>query len=204
MLLRDIDIREALRDELSVQFTNSHSIIVDELRICWGDTRVDIAVVNCSLHGYEIKSDRDTLERLPRQAELYNKIFDTVTIVCSQRWVEKVKDKIPDWWGILIPRIDENDQSTINFERERQALHNPHVDLRSLVELTWKDEALAILAKHGLDRGVRSKPRWDIWDRMVDKMDPEELKYAVRECLKSRQGWRTPDSLRRLGVDLRQ
>lgn len=201
MQLRDIDIRIALKDELALRFTGTNSIIVDELRISWGDTRVDIAVVNCSLHGFEIKSDRDTLERLPRQVELYNKIFDSVTLVCSERWVPKSKDKIPEWWGILVPYDKTHNQDSILFYEERAPQPNPNVDLRSVVELTWKEEALGILAKYGKDRGVRSKPRWDIWDRMVEVIDPEDLKYHVRECLKSRQGWRSIDSLRRLCVD---
>ncbi|MFX4263573.1 sce7726 family protein [Pelotomaculum propionicicum] len=103
MLLCDCDIRTALKDKLQKEYAGTHTIIVDELPICWGDTRIDIAIVNCSLIGYEIKSDRDTLDRLPRQAELYNKIFDSITLVCSQRLIAKAKDKIPEWWGIQIP-----------------------------------------------------------------------------------------------------
>lgn len=201
MALRDIDIREALRNELSVQFANTPSIIVDELRICWGDTRVDIAVVNCSLHGYEIKSDRDTLDRLPKQVSLYNKIFDTATLVCSERWLKKAPDKIPFWWGIMVSIPDPNAQCGVRLDEVRPKQVNHDVDLRSLIELTWKEEALSILAKRGLDRGVRSKARWDIWDRIVEMIDPDELKQDVRECLKSRQGWRSADSLRRLCAD---
>jgi len=61
MLLCDYDIRAALKDKLRKEYAGTNTIIVDKLPICWGDTRVDIAVVNCSLHGYEIKSDRDNI-----------------------------------------------------------------------------------------------------------------------------------------------
>ncbi len=204
MTLRDMDIRYALREELSKRFANSHTIIVDELRISWGDTRVDLAVVNCNLHGYEIKSDRDTLERLPRQVELYNKIFDTMTLVASIRWLHKIYKIIPEWWGVMVPYPDDTVETGVSFRLERSAQNNLGVELRSLVELTWKDEALSMLAERGLARGFRSKPRWDIWDHMVEVMDPQEIKDCVRECLKSRQEWRTPDSLRRLDAGLCQ
>lgn len=201
ILLCDSDIRAALKDRLLQEFAGTNTIIVDELPICWGDTRIDIAVVNCSLHGYEIKSDRDTLERLPRQIDLYNKIFDVITLVCSARLISKAKEKIPAWWGIQIPVTDDNMSHGVRFEIERDPQPNELVDLRSLVELTWKEEAINILANRGLARGFRSRPRWDIWDRIVDVVDPTELKEAVRECLKVRQGWRKPDSLQRLCAD---
>jgi hypothetical protein len=200
-LLYDCDIRTALKDRLLKEFASTNTIIVDELPICWGDTRIDIAVVNCSLHGYEIKSDRDTLDRLPRQVELYNKIFDSLTLVCSHKLVSKAKDKIPEWWGIQIPLYDNDTPFSIRFEKERDPQPNEHVDLRSLIELTWKEEAITILADRGLARGYRNRPRWDIWDRIIETVDKIELKEAVRECLKGRQGWREPETLQRLCAD---
>lgn len=201
MLLCDCDIRTALKDLLSNEYAGTNTIIVDELPICWGDSRVDIAVVNCSLHGYEIKSDRDTLDRLPRQIEQYNKIFDTVTLVCSPKLIAKAVDIIPEWWGIQIPLTDENESGKVWFEIERDPQPNEHVDLRSLVELTWKKEAISILAEHGFARGFRNRPKWDIWDRIVEVIEPAAIKEAVRNCLKERQGWRTPETLQRLCAD---
>lgn len=201
MLLYDQDIRSGLKNVLSEEYSGTNTIIIDELPICWGDTRIDIAVVNGSLHGYEIKSDRDTLDRLPRQIESYNKIFDTVTLVCSARLVEKAKNMIPDWWGIQIPISDNSTELGVSFKIERDPQVNDHVDLRSLVELTWKNEAISILAEYGFARGFRSRPKWDIWDRMVEVIDPEILKEEVRNCLKERQDWRKPETLQRLSVD---
>ncbi|BCV20340.1 sce7726 family protein [Moorella sp. Hama-1] len=201
MKLRDVDIRAALKSRLRKEYAGTNTIIVDELSISWGDARIDIAVVNCSLIGYEIKSDRDTLERLPHQMKYYNKIFDMVTLVCSHRLVSKAKGKIPDWWGILVPVADDNEPWGVRFESERNPQVNEDVELRSLVELTWKEEAIAILSAHGLARGFRNRPRWDIWDHLVRNVNPIEIKEAVRECLKARQGWRKPETLQRLCVD---
>jgi len=199
--LCDCDIRSVLKDRLSKEYAGTHTIIVDELPICWGDTRIDVAVVNCNLHGFEIKSDRDTLERLPHQAKLYNKIFDKITLVCSPRLISRAKGQIPEWWGIQIPFADDGVPGGIRIENERDPQPNEEVDLRSLVELTWKAEAITILEKRGLARGFRSRPRWDIWDRMVEAIDPFKLKEAVRDCLKERQGWRKPETLQRLYAD---
>lgn len=201
MLLGDCDIRPVLKNWLIETYSGTNTVIVDELPICWGDSRIDIAVVNCSLHGYEIKSDRDTLDRLPRQIELNNKIFDYITLVCSPRLVDKAKMLIPEWWGVQIPLEDKDAPGGIRLELEREPEPNENVDIRDLVELTWKEEAIDILAKRGLARGYRSRPRWDIWDHMVQTIEDQDLKDAVRSCLKLRQGWRKPETLHRLYAD---
>src|ERR1700674_1251921 len=70
--LRDSEIRAALRAKLhSIHSQDPETVVIDELSLCQGDARVDMAVVNGSLSGYEIKSDRDTLTRLPRQLAVY-------------------------------------------------------------------------------------------------------------------------------------
>lgn len=201
MLLGDCDIRPVLKHQIIRVFAGTNTIIVDELPICWGDCRVDIAVINCSIHGYEIKSDRDTLNRLPSQIEFYNKIFDYITLVCSYRLVANAKKMIPEFWGIQTPVKDSNACGGIRLEIEREPGHNNYVEIRNLVELTRKEEAINILAERGLARGYRSKPRWDIWDRMIEIIEHEELKGAVKKCLKSRQWQRKPETLHRLYAD---
>ena len=59
--------------------------MVDELGVCRGQVRIDVAVVNGRFHGYEIKSDRDSLRRLDGQVDLYSKVLDRATIVVGDR-----------------------------------------------------------------------------------------------------------------------
>jgi hypothetical protein len=66
--VRDRDVRQALhRKVLKEHHGDANTLVVDELGLRHGTCRVDIAVVNGFIHGYEIKSDADTLERLPRR-----------------------------------------------------------------------------------------------------------------------------------------
>jgi hypothetical protein len=50
--------------------------------------------------GYEIKSDRDTLARLPNQIAAYELCFDTMTMVVGKRHLAKCRATLPEWWGI--------------------------------------------------------------------------------------------------------
>ena len=69
-MLKDYDIRQALIKQIKKEnqrHTDSSFRIIEELSVCDGDARVDIAVANGRLCGYGIKSDFDTFDRLPNQ-----------------------------------------------------------------------------------------------------------------------------------------
>src|SRR5207237_3043084 len=152
--MRDIDVRIALRAALQVLHGDDSSTkIIEELGLCERSSRIDLAVVNGSLNGYEIKSARDTLERLPGQMAVYSRVFDTVTIVTSESHADEVREIVPHWWGITLAGTA-NDGVELASIREASA--NPSVDPAALATLLWRDEALAALEARGLASGVRS------------------------------------------------
>jgi hypothetical protein len=68
----DSEIRTALHSKKLSRLRSSQEVlIVDELGLAHARSRVDIAVINGCLHGYEIKSAQDTLARLPAQIATY-------------------------------------------------------------------------------------------------------------------------------------
>ena len=97
---------EALRARLQCRLVALHckepdTVLSNELGICQGNARIDLVAVNGQLHGYEIKSDRDSLRRLGTQAAMYGKVFDRVTLVCGERHLTSALEIIPAWWGVL-------------------------------------------------------------------------------------------------------
>lgn len=159
---------------------------MNEMGLCLGATRVDVAVINGSLHGYEIKSDRDKLDRLPTQIELYDRVLDYSTIVCGARYVDKLAMLVPAWWGILEVR---SVRGELVLKRRRAARKNPTCDRLAVAQLLWRDEAAALLKRHG--EVVKSREtRWDLWDRLA-KWPIRDLKLHVRTQLKVRQVWST-------------
>ena len=68
--MRDCDIRKALRKRLEEAHKGeSGTRIVEEFGLCQGRARIDVAVFNGFINGFEIKSARDTLKRLPGQRD---------------------------------------------------------------------------------------------------------------------------------------
>lgn len=101
MLLNDTGVRSLLMKEFRAQYDNDPDThIINELGISNGESRVDVAVVNGIIHGYEIKSDVDTLERLPRQMLYYNKLVQRMTIVSSRKYYQATRETVPKWWRI--------------------------------------------------------------------------------------------------------
>jgi hypothetical protein len=187
--MRDREIRAALRIQIeSVYRNDATTLVIDELGLCEGDAIVDIAVVNGSLTGYEIKSEADTLQRLPRQVEVYSRLLDQVTVVSSSRHLQKVKQIVPDWWGLLEATAGTDE---IEFRVMRQPNVNPSVDSFALAQLLWRDEALAVLKELGLDKGIRNKTRRDIWKRLSESTSTPQLAALVRNQLKARRSWRS-------------
>lgn len=187
--MRDRDIRAALWALLDEEHANDpDTLVLDELGICQGETRADVAVVNGSLAAFEIKSDRDTLTRLPGQVEAYQRVFDIVTVIVGGRYVERIVEAIPETWGVIqaVP-----EPHSVELRPLREPLKNERVDPLSVTQLLWRDEALALLEGRGLAKGLRSKPRRLLWQAIVDQLSPEEVSEAVRAQLKAREGWRS-------------
>jgi hypothetical protein len=188
--MRDIDVRRALRMEMTRRHKDeSDTLMVEELGLCQGGARVDLAVVNGSLHGYEIKSARDTLTRLPAQSEIYNRSLEFVTIVAAQCHIVKIEKVVPSWWGIWCVSLDEH---KIQLNPLRESSPNPKINPFALAQLLWRDEALKVLINHGRATGLLSKPRTELWHRLSTEFSVDELGQIVRTCLRERgEAWRS-------------
>lgn len=187
--MRDIDVRQALwRKVLADHIRDPRTRVVPELGVAYGEARVDIAVVNGRLHGFEIKSDSDTLARLPAQIEAYNRVFDRVTLVVGRKHIDSVMVFIPDWWGIKIATLGV--RKAVHFTDLRPSSQNPGIDGASLAALLWRDEALAVLSARQM-KGIKSKTRPQLAAILAETLPLKELGQAVREAIKSREGWRS-------------
>ncbi|ARF67862.1 hypothetical protein B7C51_08510 [Paenibacillus larvae subsp. pulvifaciens] len=190
MKTTDADIRATLHAALRREHAEklAQPLILDELSLCQGDGRIDIVLIDYLLQGYEIKSERDTLERLPRQIEVYNKVLDRITIVTAPCHMDEVIKIVPEWWGIMKAEMDENGR--MNLISYREALNNPDINAFSLAQLLWRDEAIEILKRRRLHKGLLSKPRNMLWSALSKRLNLQELRREVIHKLMIRVKWR--------------
>ena len=188
--MNDRDIRTVLKEELMRKYAKDNdTLVLDELGIRHGAARIDLVVVNHRLHGYEIKSDLDSLRRLPDQIKAYSSVMDRVTLVVGYRHAYDALRMVPEWWGVRLAEMKKQ-SGTVVLSDARSARDNPKVDLNAVAALLWRNEALGVLEEIGAASGVRSKRRSEIYRRLVDLSDPDFLRFKIRQQLKSRQGWR--------------
>ena len=100
--LDDSILRSCLKDWLSVCHANeTDTAITEELPIPRPSVRADVVVTNGRFVGYEIKSDLDSLSRLPRQVRGYSEVFERAFVVTTTKRVVQAKRFLPDWWGLI-------------------------------------------------------------------------------------------------------
>ncbi len=180
-MLRDSDIRAALHEWLwDAHARDTNTVILHELKIPRPSARVDIAVVNGEICGFEIKSDVDGLARLPRQVKAFSTVFDRVCVVTTRKHVASARKIIPEWWGIISPIGDEQ------FERVLPSLCNPNRNIVAALHMLSRSELCGILDAHNILRGLKSKPRNRLIDAIVGMLPSEQVLFATRHALKSR------------------
>lgn len=169
-------IRAALKERLAAPGVN----LIDELGIKHGKFRVDVCAVTHELHGYEIKSDLDTVARLPDQAKHFSLVFQRMTLVVGPKLLGAALTIVPAWWGIMLA----TDTGLVEL---REAGVNPKPNYRWVVRLLWRDELHACLRTVGV--GGYSKLRyWEVANLMLKTFTPEELTVLVARILRDRKG----------------
>jgi hypothetical protein len=186
----DKTIRPSLRSYLENKYQHNKSVAIIDVN--HGSARVDMAVMDGIIHGYEIKSDKDSLMRLPLQIEAYNAVFSSVTIVTGRHHLEAVIDIVPEWWGILLAKTGAT--HTVLTEI-RDCLPNDAQDPVALARLLWREEALGILQTMGEDKGFRSQPRGVIYKKLASLLDVQELQELVQKALFTRADQRVVSTL---------
>jgi hypothetical protein len=143
--------------------------------------RADLAVIGRSMDGFEIKTERDTLRRLPRQIEAYGRLFDRCSIVIAEKHLNAAGDLLPPWWGITTAHVN----GRVRFTEVRQPRQNPAVDPEILVRLLWKDEVITALAKLGASPKEKAS-RSALWQELLELTTLSQLRAAVRQSLLQR------------------
>lgn len=183
------DVRTALRAFVRCEHAEAaDTLFLEEFALYGGKIRADLAALNGVSHGYEIKSGRDTLDRLPRQVAAYNDVFEHATLVSPQCHLTGARSLIPGWWGIVKVQCTE---TRILLTRVRQARPNPAPKSVAIAALLWRPEALRLLSLLGLDKGMKSKPMSDLIDKLATALPPQHLGRLVRGALRTRGDWQS-------------
>lgn len=173
-------VRDALRGHLMASVAGAEDA-VDEFWVPGSNERADIAVIGRRMDGFEIKTERDTLKRLPRQALAYGRLFDRCTAVVAERHRADAEAMLPEWWGLTTVHLS----GMASFTVVRRPQTNREVDLSTVVRLLWREEAMRALIDLGMEPDRRAS-RGSLWAELLRLTSVTQLKAVVRAALLSR------------------
>lgn len=177
-VMTEADVRTSLREQVLAGAPASAEAVF-EFWVPQSNERADVAVISTTMDGFEIKTERDTLKRLPRQADAYTRVFDRCHVVLAHRHVERALEILPPWWGVRV--IEEGP----SFLILRDGQPNDRVDPETLVRLLWRDEAYAALCELGTVPDARTG-RFKLWEMLLALLDVDSLRRVVRRTLLGR------------------
>ncbi|MBX0290382.1 sce7726 family protein [Hymenobacter sp. HSC-4F20] len=154
-------------------------VYVDELPT--GTTRADVVhITEQFMHGYELKGDGDTLQRVEKQLPCYGRAYDFVTFVVTEKHLPKLLPQLPEWVGVLVASAD-------GLRPHRPALYNATVERPAIAALLRLEEIKQFLLAQGLV-GVSSLRRREVLSflRTTQLVALSALAYYVRRQLMSR------------------
>jgi len=181
------EIAVAVEARLRWQHCRRRTVYRREWSIGVGSTRIDVAAINGSITGCEIKSAQDNFGRLASQVRLYSAVLDTaVLVVEGQAATDRAARVLPGWWGIWSACQSPNGA---DLQVVRTPGPNPAPEPLAIAQLLWRDEAFGVLEHSGLSAGLRKATRWRLWEVLAEQLTLPVLQREVREVIKARPGW---------------
>src|SRR6476661_2019788 len=117
-------------------------VYVDELPT--GTTRADVVHITPDfMHGYEVKGDGDTLQRVARQLSCYGSVYDFVTFIVTEKHLEKLLPLLPEWLGVMVA-------SPGSLRTHRTAAYNANVGRAPVAAMLLLEEVKQFLMARGL------------------------------------------------------
>lgn len=186
--MRDFEIRQHLKVlHLHDYYCDRESKVVDELELPVTGTRIDVAVINGSFHGFEIKGASDTLSRLQYQIEGYTKVFDYLAVVSEKKYLDKIIELVPEWVSVI---ECVNDNGYISLSEVQHGSRNIDTNPFFQAKMLWKEEMINLLSNHNI-KFRKSDRTWLLCEAIVNNFDKQSVSNHVRTILKNRANWKS-------------
>jgi hypothetical protein len=185
----DGDIRSALHAK-RLRRAKSHpdTLVIDELGLAHARSRIDVAVINGCIHGYEIKSAKDNLDRFATQIDIYRQTLQKLTLVAAPKHLAGIMSHAPEWCGVIA--AEQGPRGGINFRVLRNAAANPEIDPVMMAHLLWRDEVIQLLGQAGYAAKDLRLPRKKLYEMLCEAMTLREITASIRAFMVQRQAWR--------------
>ncbi|WOD11147.1 sce7726 family protein [Pseudomonas sp. NyZ704] len=118
--------------------------MIGEFRV--GGNKADLVILNGTSKAYEIKSERDKLDRLAAQVVTYSQVFSSVEVLCAEKHLPDVLAVVPDFVGVSV--LTDRFQIS-NF---RKSIEEPgRTQPASILDAMTRREAVMVLKRLGIE-----------------------------------------------------
>lgn len=101
--LNDAQIRPALITHFQNKDYEPFEIM-QELHVHRSRAIADVVTLKKESHCYEIKGDGDKVKRILEQGQFYEKSFRRITVVTTDKHLDKAVEIAPSFWGVMVAR----------------------------------------------------------------------------------------------------
>lgn len=156
--------------------------LLTEFRV--GECRADAVILNGTSFAYEIKSERDNLDRLPDQLNDYMRAFASVSVVAGDNHLDAIMQSIPSPVGVMVltNRYQLSIMREAKMDRERI---QPSVVFESLRTL----EIRSILIQNNVDVPmVPNTQERSVLRELFDELSPRQVHDSMVLTLRESRG----------------
>ncbi len=163
--------------------------LLTELRV--GHCRADVVILNGTSTVYEIKSERDSLDRLPKQINAFREVFANINVIVGENHVNAVLDSVDQDIGVLI-LSDDHKIDIIQESRDQASKTNP-VAIFDTIRLR---ESELILHDMGISvPDVPNTRRYQALRSYVTNLHPVKVHDCMVKTLTQTRSLKSLDSL---------
>lgn len=131
---------------------NKNEISLFEMYV--NSSRLDLARINGNSYAYEIKTELDQLTKLEKQLKDYSKAFEYIYVITSENHINKAKNIIPDYCGLILYEQKNNDYY---FENIKSPSYNNNYDYEVQVDCFSSKDLETILLNNNINKFKRKE-----------------------------------------------
>lgn len=162
-------------------------VLVPEVEIRWTiPARVDALLVSHRICGFEIKSEADSLSRLPRQVEAYGAVVERAVLVVAERHLPAALTLVPDWWNIWGAQWRGD---VVRIRKVRGGHLNPSINPLAVTSFMTRDDLVEALRALGHTR-LSALGVDQLRERLTTHLDRRGTLRLARAAMLSRSDWR--------------
>jgi hypothetical protein len=185
--MRDSDVRQALVATVARRVGAQPHVLVPEVDVRWSvPARMDALLVADRISGFEIKSDVDSLTRLPRQIEAYGAVVERAVLVVGDRHLAAGTAAVPPWWSIWGARWRDGEVAIREVRRGRL---NPNLNPLAITSFMSRDDLSEALRARGFTR-LSTYSADELRQLLASNVSPRETVRLARTAMLGNALWR--------------